>query len=76
MGGPDGLISPHEAYVRMTQDTARRLACYREWVSHSISGDELETIRFHLQRQRALGSGRFLEQIERILQRRAGARKT
>jgi len=72
MGKVDPLVSPHSTYLQMATGPDERQLHYRKLIDDSISGDELEAIRTYIQRQRALGSSRFQEQIERQLQRRAG----
>jgi putative transposase len=71
-GRIDPLVSPHHVYLRTAADPAGRQLYHREFVAQAIPCEELETIRVYIQRQRALGSTRFQEQIERQLGRRAG----
>lgn len=72
MGDHDPLITPHDVYRRLALDDVQRRGHYRELVAQGISEDELAAIRQYAQLQRALGSTRFQEHIERMLQRRAG----
>ncbi len=71
-GVPDPLVTPHEVYEGMAQTVEKRCALYRELVAEAAPEHEMAAIRLYVQRQRALGSSRFREQIERQLQRRAG----
>jgi putative transposase len=72
MGKVDPLVSPHSTYLQMVTGPDERQLHYRKLIDDSISGDELEAIRTYIQRQRALGSSRFQEQIESQHQMRAG----
>lgn len=71
--GPiDSLVSPHQVYLQTAADPTDRLLYYREFVAQVAPSEELEMIRVYIQRQRALGSSRFQDQIERQLGRRSG----
>jgi putative transposase len=71
-GHHDPVVSPHARYLELGITEEARLACYRLLVEEGIADAELTSIRLHAQRQRALGSDGFREQIERQLNRRAG----
>lgn len=71
MGQHDPLLSPHACYTALSAADDERCARYRGLVLEGVSQLELEAIRLYVQRQRALGSGRFQEQIARQLARRA-----
>lgn len=75
LGRADPLIRPHPAYSRVAPSEEERLIRYRALVSQGIGDDELASIRLYAQRQRALGSPRFQQEIEAILGRRAGLGK-
>lgn len=72
LGQSNSLVSHHDAYLRIARDAAERCALYRELVSQALPDEDVAAIRQYIQRQRALGSGKFQAQIERQLQRRAG----
>lgn len=72
LGCVDPLVSPHQVYLQTATDPAGRQLHYRALVAQATRCEELEAIRTYIQRQRALGSSRFQEHIERQLQRRAG----
>ena len=71
-GEPDGLVRPHPAFSGLSADEGGRAAIYRDLVDRGTPNPELGDIRLHLQRQRALGSPTFQQQIESQLGRRAG----
>lgn len=71
-GSYDPLLTPHEVYLRLAASAQERLALYRALLFEAIPPEEVAAIRLYVQRQRALGSAKFQEQIERQLQRRAG----
>jgi putative transposase len=70
LGQPDPLVRPHATYLQIAASDKARRAHYRAWVAEGISADELHCLRLYSQRQRALGSDRFQQQIERQLARR------
>lgn len=72
LGQSDPLVSHHDAYMQIARDAAERCALYRELVSQALCDEDVAAIRQYIQRQRALGSGKFQVQIEQQLQRRAG----
>lgn len=71
-GTQDPLVTQHEVYRRLAEDAAHRCMLYRELVSEALPEEDMDSIRLYVQRQRALGSTKFREQIERQLQRPAG----
>lgn len=71
-GSCDPLLTPHGVYLRLAASAEERLGLYRALLSEAIPPEEVAAIRLYVQRQRALGSTKFQEQIERQLQRRAG----
>lgn len=75
LGGSDRLVSPHATYLTLDSDHLQRLTKYRDLVQQAICDEDLAALRLYIQRQRALGSERFLLQIEQHLQRRAGIGK-
>ena len=71
-GMHDPLVVPHPVYDQIAREVDDRYTRYRELVAEGIAKEELDALRLYVQRQRALGSARFQEQIERQLERRAG----
>ena len=70
LGEHDPLLSPHACYLAMSPNEDERRQRYRELVMQGVPAHELDSIRLYVQRQRALGSSRFQEQIARQLARR------
>jgi len=70
-GTHDALVTPHPAYRALALDPSQCPVRYREFVAQAIPEEEMAAIRPHVQRQRAVGSGRFQSQAEQLLQRRA-----
>jgi putative transposase len=71
-GETDTLVHAHPAYIGLGDSASERQAAYRALVDGAVESEELATIRTFLRRQHALGLERFREQIEAMLQRRAG----
>jgi putative transposase len=71
-GKHDSVVVSHPTYDQIAPDAAERQTGYRELVAQGIGNEELDSLRLYIQRQRALGSSRFQEQIERQLARRTG----
>lgn len=42
---------------------------YRDWLREAISDEELDSIRAHMQQERALGDPRFQQMVSETLQR-------
>lgn len=63
----DPLVTPHEVFLAIASDPTERARTYRVWLQASVSGDDLQRIREHLQRERALGHPQFLAMAERPL---------
>lgn len=74
-GHDDPLVHPHESYLALGADRQHRCAAYRALTLETLSSDDIEAIRGHLQRQHALGPDRFRLAIEAQLSRRAGPAK-
>lgn len=72
LGTPDPLLCSHAAYDALASDPSARLDAWRRWVAADVVPGELEAIRFYLQRQQALGTHRFQQQVSAMLGRRAG----
>jgi putative transposase len=75
-GGFDRLVQPHHEYLSLGAISRDRCEAYKLLIDESLDSDQLEAIRAHLQRQRALGSDRFRFATETLLNRRAGRAKT
>jgi putative transposase len=74
-GDTDALVHPHPAYIALGTSAHERQAAYRALVEDAVDAEEMATIRTFLRRQHALGSDRFRDQIEAMLQRRVGPAK-
>ena len=74
-GRDDPLIHPHANHLALGSTRQERCAAYRALATETLSQDDLDAIRTHLQRQHALGPDRFRVVIEAQLQRRAGPAK-
>jgi putative transposase len=72
-GAGDALIHPHASWLALGSCAAERQGHYRELFDDAMQAEETATIRAFLQRQHALGSARFQQQIEATLNRRVGA---
>lgn len=66
LGRPDGLITPHEVFLRLSRDAAERRRRYRQLVAEGLSAPQLLEIRAVTQRQRALGSPGFRSMVETL----------
>jgi len=71
-GRPDPLVAPHLGFLALGHDAESRQNAYRELLGQAIPDDDLTAMRVHLQRQHALGTGRFRAAIEAQLGRPAG----
>lgn len=65
----DPLVTPHEAFLAIASDSTVRVSTYRAWLQAGVSCDDLQRVREHLQRERALGNPQFLAMAERTLGR-------
>ncbi len=70
----DGLVIPHDTFQALGSTRAQRAARYAEWLMQTVSDDELDDIRRHARKQRALGDPGFREMVERTLNRPATCR--
>ena len=75
LGASNPLIQPHASYLSLGVNPVERCDAYRSFVMQTMTPDELEDIRLHLQRQHAYGTTRFRIAIEAQLGRRAGPAK-
>lgn len=74
-GRDDVLVHPHPNYRALGATREERCAAYRAIAMETLSDEDIEAIRLHLQRQHALGSDRFRAAIEAQLARPAGPLK-
>jgi putative transposase len=74
-GRNDPLIQPHDSYLALGATSEQRCAAYRALAMETLSQDDTDAIRTHLQRQHALGPDRFRLAVEAQLSRRAGPAK-
>jgi putative transposase len=72
LGHDDPLIHPHPNYQRLGTTREQRCAAYRAITMETLSNEDIQAIRLHLQRQHALGSDRFRSAIEAQLARSVG----
>lgn len=72
LGAHDPLVRPHPAYAALAAEPAARCDAWRRWVAADVAPAEIDAIRFYLQRQQALGSDRFQQQVGAMLGRRVG----
>lgn len=70
----DPIVSPHAHYLALGHNDAERNTAYRHLLRESISDDDLQAIRDHVQQQRALGLPRFQTAIEAMNGRCASVR--
>jgi putative transposase len=74
-GTPDPLVSTHPAVMRLDHDHAERRQRYRALVLETVTPEETDAIRLHLQRQHLYGPDRFRRAIEAQLGRSVGPKK-
>ncbi|MEO8010318.1 MAG: transposase [Dokdonella sp.] len=72
LGAPDALLRTHAAYDALGSDQAARCEAYRQVVARALADEDVAAIRLYLQRQQALGTERFQQQVSAMLGRRAG----
>lgn len=75
LGGPDALLTPHPAMLRLGPNAAARQHAYRELVAQAIDPAETDAIRRHVQHQQAYGPDHFRRMIEQQLGRKIGPNK-
>lgn len=74
-GEHDPLIRSHAVYCELAIEVERRRSRYRTFVMDTITPEETDAIRIHLQRQHLYGPDRFRRAIEAQLGRTVGPRK-
>jgi len=65
----DPLVTPHSAFLAQDIDPEIRTHAYRTWLREGVGDDELESIRAHLQQERAFGDIKFQAMVEKTLGR-------
>lgn len=71
---PNAIVSEHPVFRALGRTRVERCGAYRQLVIESISDDDIQSIRRHVQQQRALGSSRFQAAIEAMAGRCASVR--
>jgi len=74
LGQPDDLLTPHAVYLGIDRDNEQRQAAYRALFRSELEHEALADIRLALNQEQPLGSGRFLDQVERMVGRRCEVR--
>lgn len=74
LGQPDDLLTQHAVYLDLDKDEKARQAAYRALFRSELDNEALANIRRALQQGQPLGSGRFLDQVERMVGRRCEVR--
>jgi putative transposase len=70
----DALVTPHPVFAGLGCADTPRAVAYRTWLDGGIAADELQSLRQHLQQERAWGSPRFQAMVQESLQRPAQCR--
>ncbi len=75
LGQADVLLTPHDVYLALGADAEARQALYRSLFRSELEQEALADIRLALNQGQPLGSGRFLDQVERMVGRRCEVRQ-
>ena len=70
----DNWLVPHEKYLRLGKNEAERLLAYQNLFNVVLAGDDLKQIRESTHKGWALGSQRFVDEIERLGKRQAASK--
>jgi len=70
LGQDNNLITPHNEYLKLGQETDERQQAYGDLFNHHISQRTIEDIREATNKAWILGSQYFKDKIERQLNRR------
>ena len=62
------------ACLSLDLDPVKRALAYQAWLLEGVNSEDLDRIRTHLQKERALGDRTFQAMIEKALGRPAAAR--
>ena len=71
-GAPRAPITPHEEYLRLGEDPDSRGAAYRALFEEVMAAEDLDAIRCHMSKDRALGGPEFQRDLELLLHRPVG----
>jgi putative transposase len=63
------MLTPHAGYTALGATPKARAAAYSQWLQAGIQPQERERIVAYIAQERALGSPRFQDMVERALQR-------
>lgn len=74
LGQPDALLTPHNLYLALDRDAAKRQSVYCALFRSVLDHEALADIRLALNQEQPLGKGRFLDQVERMIGRRCAVR--
>lgn len=67
----DDWLVPHDEYLRLGKDAVERLTAYQALFKAALADDDLKQIRESAHKGWALGSQRFIEEIEMLGKRQA-----
>ena len=70
-GVPNGLITPHDEYLRLGASNAERRGAYEELIHQLLDSKQLDEIRAATNGNFALGSKAFRQRMSAALGRRA-----
>lgn len=70
LGHPDGVVIPHEEYLALGEETEERRRASVALFAQEVSGREITAIREGTEKEEAIGSEQFQEEMARRLQRR------
>ncbi len=74
LGQPDDLLTAHALYLGLDENGKERQSAYRSLFRPELDNEALADIRLALNQGQPLGSGRFLDQVERMVGRRCEVR--
>ena len=74
LGQTDNLLTSHAVYLGLDRDNEERQVAYRALFRPELEREALADIRLALNQGQPLGTGRFLDQIERMVGRRCEVR--
>lgn len=63
------MLTFQPVYLALGTDLATRAAAYGQWLIEGVDPENAQTIRAHLQQERALGDLRFQAMVEKTLNR-------
>ena len=74
LGQSEDLLTPHAVYLGIDRNNEKRQAAYRALFRSELEHEALADIRLALNQEQPLGSGHFLDQVERMVGRRCEVR--